>query len=140
LSRISGVRAMELERHGENGFCWGGRRHDVGRKGRQHERERTEEALRVGPNVIGTACPFCLSMFEDGIRAKDATDTLQVLDLAELVVRAVMPWRSPVTGALDLSLRPRERDAMSHGLRLVQTRPGRPRSRPKVARLRTPVR
>jgi Fe-S oxidoreductase len=51
--------------------------------------DRTEEALRLRPDVVGTACPFCLSMFEDGIRAKDATETLRVSDLAELVVRAL---------------------------------------------------
>jgi Fe-S oxidoreductase len=51
--------------------------------------ERTEEALRVQPDVVGTACPFCLSMFEDGIRAKDAVDRIHALDLAELVLRAM---------------------------------------------------
>jgi Fe-S oxidoreductase len=92
LSRISGVRAMELERHAEHGFCCGaggGMMWLEERTGKRVNVERTEEALRVRPAVVGTACPFCLSMFEDGIRAKDATETLQVLDLAELVVLAM---------------------------------------------------
>ena len=92
LSQISGVRAIELDRHGENGFCCGaggGMMWLEERTGKRVNVERTEEALRIRPDVVGTACPFCLSMFEDGIRAKDATDTLQVLDLAELVVRAM---------------------------------------------------
>jgi Fe-S oxidoreductase len=59
------------------------------RAGKRVNVERTQEALRVRPDAVGTACPFCLSMFEDGIRAKDATETLKVLDLAELVVRAL---------------------------------------------------
>jgi Fe-S oxidoreductase len=51
--------------------------------------ERTAEVLRVGPGIVASACPFCLSMFEDGIRAKDATERLQALDIAELLVRAL---------------------------------------------------
>jgi len=92
LARIPGVRATELERHGADGFCCGaggGMMWMEERTGKRVNVERTEEALRVRPDAVGTACPFCLSMFEDGIRAKDATETLQVLDLAELVVRAM---------------------------------------------------
>jgi len=92
LTRIPGVRATELERHGAEGFCCGaggGMMWLEERTGKRVNVERTEEALRVRPDAVGTACPFCLSMFEDGIRAKDATETLQVLDLAELVVRAM---------------------------------------------------
>ena len=92
LRRIPGVRAVEFERQRAEGFCCGaggGMMWVEERTGKRVNLDRTEEALRVRPDVVGTACPFCLSMFEDGIRAKDATDTLQVLDLAELVVRAM---------------------------------------------------
>jgi Fe-S oxidoreductase len=83
---------MELERCGEQGFCCGaggGMMWVEERIGKRVNIERTEEVLRVGPEVVGTACPFCLSMFEDGIRAKDATEKLRVLDVAELMVRAL---------------------------------------------------
>jgi len=92
LRRIPGARTMEFERHGVEGFCCGaggGMMWAEERTGKRVNIDRTEEALRVRPDVVGTACPFCLSMFEDGIRAKDATDTLRVSDLAELVVRAL---------------------------------------------------
>jgi Fe-S oxidoreductase len=92
LQILPGVRVKEMERHGQKGFCCGaggGMMWFEERIGKRVNIERTEEALRVKPNVVGTACPFCLSMFEDGIRAKDATEQLKVMDLAELVARAL---------------------------------------------------
>lgn len=50
---------------------------------------RTEEALRVAPDILGTACPFCLTMLEDGLRGKDATGRLRAMDLAEIVAEAL---------------------------------------------------
>ena len=92
LAGLPGVRPVELERHGERGFCCGaggGMMWAEERAGTRVNVQRTDEALRAGPAVIGTACPFCLSMFEDGIRAKDATEKIQALDLAELVTKAL---------------------------------------------------
>ena len=92
LSRVPGVRPIEFERRGIDSFCCGaggGLMWLEERTGRRVNVERTEEALRLQPDVIGTACPFCLSMFEDGIRAKDAVDRIQAQDLAEIVVQAM---------------------------------------------------
>jgi Fe-S oxidoreductase/nitrate reductase gamma subunit len=92
LGILPGIRSREMERRRERGFCCGaggGMMWFEERIGKRVNIERTEEALRVQPNVVGTACPFCLSMFEDGIRAKDATEQLKVMDLAELVARAL---------------------------------------------------
>jgi Fe-S oxidoreductase len=92
LASLPGLAVQELERTRENGFCCGaggGLMWTEERIGTRVNLARTEEALRVGPDIVGTACPFCLSMFEDGIRAKDATEQLQALDLAELVARAL---------------------------------------------------
>ena len=88
LRFLPGVQAREMERSGEKGFCCGaggGMMWFEERIGKRVNVERTEEALRVKAGVVGTACPFCLSMFEDGIRAKDATEQLKPMDLAELV-------------------------------------------------------
>jgi Fe-S oxidoreductase len=92
LAAIPGVRAMEFPRHGEQGFCCGaggGMMWAEERIGTRVNIERTEEALRLHPDVVATGCPFCLSMFEDGIRAKDATEQIHAMDLAELVARAL---------------------------------------------------
>lgn len=92
LEILPGIRPREMERRREKGFCCGaggGMMWFEERIGKRVNIERIEEALRVGPDVVGTACPFCLTMFEDGIRAKDATGQLKVMDLAELVARAL---------------------------------------------------
>ena len=50
---------------------------------------RTEQALDTKSSILATACPFCLQMFEDGIKAKEASETIRALDIAELVAQAI---------------------------------------------------
>ena len=47
--------------------------------------ERTEEALSLNPEVISTACPFCMTMLTDGVKEKGMADEVKVKDFAELV-------------------------------------------------------
>jgi len=92
LRSLPGAELREMERHHEQGFCCGaggGLIWAEERLGKRVNLERTEEALRVSCDVVGVACPFCLTMFEDGIRAKDATQRLKTQDIAELVARAL---------------------------------------------------
>jgi Fe-S oxidoreductase len=58
-------------------------------EGKRINVERTEEALALKPNVIGTACPFCMTMLEDGVKDKEATGTVKVKDVAEMLLAAV---------------------------------------------------
>ncbi|MEL6863898.1 MAG: (Fe-S)-binding protein [Bacteroidota bacterium] len=48
--------------------------------------ERTEEALATGANIVAVNCPFCTTMMQDGIKAKEQQDSVMVYDLAELIV------------------------------------------------------
>ena len=50
---------------------------------------RIEEALRKDPKTICVCCPYCLTMFEDGLKDQKANDRVQVLDLAEIAARAL---------------------------------------------------
>ena len=38
--------------------------------------------------VVAAACPFCMTMLRDGVKAKEKEDVIQVLDIAEITARA----------------------------------------------------
>lgn len=51
--------------------------------------QKASQAAQAGASVIATACPYCLSMFEDSVKNTGLAETMQVKDLAELVAGAV---------------------------------------------------
>ena len=57
--------------------------------GKRINHERVEEALKEDPKTICVACPYCMTMFEDGIKDLKASEKVQVLDLAEIVAQAL---------------------------------------------------
>ena len=44
--------------------------------------------METGAKVIAVACPFCLTMFEDGIKQLEKED-VKIVDLTELVAAAL---------------------------------------------------
>jgi len=48
-----------------------------------------EEAHRAGADNLITACPFCLSMLEDGLKGKNLDDTIKIRDIAELLIDSI---------------------------------------------------
>ena len=51
--------------------------------------ERTEEAIALDPDIISTACPFCMTMLIDGVKEKGRADDIKVKDFAELVLDTI---------------------------------------------------
>ncbi len=49
--------------------------------------ERTEDALSTGASIIAAACPFCMTMMRDGVKNKEKEESVQVMDLAELIAQ-----------------------------------------------------
>ena len=47
--------------------------------------ERGNEAIQTGASVIAAACPFCNTMMTDGVKLAEKEESVQVLDIAELV-------------------------------------------------------
>ncbi len=96
LDAVPGVEATEMHRCKERGFCCGAggaRMWMEERIGKRINTERIEEALALEPDTISTACPYCLVMLGDAVAAKkssgDASDTLEVVDVAQLLARSV---------------------------------------------------
>jgi Fe-S oxidoreductase len=96
LDAVPGVEAEEMHRCKNRGFCCGAggaRMWMEERIGKRINTERIDEALALNPDTISTACPYCLVMLGDAIAAKkssgDAKDTLEVVDVAQLLARSV---------------------------------------------------
>ncbi len=51
--------------------------------------ERTEEALATGATTIASNCPFCLTMLNDGVKNKEKEESVQVLDIAEIIATSM---------------------------------------------------
>ncbi len=70
------------------GFCCGGgggRAWMEEHEGRRVNQLRVEQAMEVKPDILASACPFCLTMFEDGVKAKEVGDKIKTRDIAELL-------------------------------------------------------
>jgi Fe-S oxidoreductase len=51
--------------------------------------ERTDEAIATGANIIASACPFCNTMLTDGVKHAEKEETVQVMDIAELIAASL---------------------------------------------------
>jgi len=112
IDAVPGTQAQEMHRCKGKGFCCGAggaRMWLEERTGKRINEERIDEALALDPDTISTACPYCMVMLGDAVNAKKAAGqakpTLEVIDVAQLLVRAVK-LREEATGATgDTSIR-----------------------------------
>jgi Fe-S oxidoreductase len=83
---------VEIRRNRDRSFCCGaggGRMWMEEKEGKRVNIERTEEALATGASVIGTGCPFCMTMLTDGVKEKEPSGRTAVKDIAELVFESL---------------------------------------------------
>lgn len=83
----------EMKRCRSNGLCCGAggaqvfKEEEAGNK--RVNTERAEEAIGTGAKVVAVACPFCMTMMDDGLKGKAGEDAPKLKDLAELVADAM---------------------------------------------------
>jgi len=92
IKAVPDIRLKEMERNRRRGFCCGGGGGHMWleeQEGNRINEMRTEQAMDTGAQTVVTACPLCLQMFEDGIKAKAAEEQLKVMDIAELLAAQI---------------------------------------------------
>jgi Fe-S oxidoreductase len=92
IASVTGKAPTEMERNHNRAFCCGaggGRMWMEESIGKRINIERVQEALKEEPRTICVCCPYCMTMFEDGLKDEEADDRVQVLDLAEIVAGAL---------------------------------------------------
>ena len=92
LRSVPGTAIVEMEQNRQRSFCCGGggsRLWLEERVGRKINEMRAERALETHAEVLATACPYCLQMFEDVVKAKGDAVSLRVMDIAEVLNRAI---------------------------------------------------
>jgi len=92
ISSMPGASTIEMERCRERSFCCGAGGARMWLEEPQGARinvERTNEVLATGADVVSTACPFCLIMLDDAVRARSRVENATVLDVAELLERSM---------------------------------------------------
>lgn len=96
LSAVPGLSTVEMHKHKEKSFCCGagGARMWLDEKiGTRVNDERMTQALDVDPDIVSTACPYCMIMLDDSVKTKKAEgkakEHIEVLDVAQLLEKAL---------------------------------------------------
>lgn len=90
LLDLAQVDQVELPRNLKDSFCCGGGGGQMWMETDPNTRinhRRLQEVLDSHADVVATACPYCMIMFEDAIRSKALGEQVQVMDIAEVLER-----------------------------------------------------
>jgi heterodisulfide reductase subunit D len=92
ILEVLDVELQEMKRCKSSGLCCGAGGAQMFKEAEKGNKEinieRAEEAVATGANIIAANCPFCMTMLRDGVKNQNKEDSVQVLDIAELVAQA----------------------------------------------------
>lgn len=97
LRAVEGIEVQEMELTKRQSFCCGaggGRMWMEEHEGKRVNIERTDQALATNPDTIAVACPFCMTMFDDGLKNRGA-EKVQLKDLAEIIAENLAVEEEP---------------------------------------------
>lgn len=92
LLKAAGASLREMEKSGSESFCCsagGGRILAEENLGERMNQTRARMAAETGAPTLVSSCPFCMSMFEDGIKGADLDEQLKPLDLLEVLAERI---------------------------------------------------
>ncbi|HUH08197.1 MAG TPA: (Fe-S)-binding protein [Egibacteraceae bacterium] len=99
VDSVEGLRQVEMGRCRSQGFCCGagGARmwmeEDIGKR---VNHERIDEALALSPDLVSTACPYCLVMLDDAVNDRAgqgaiAEGAVRVVDVSQILAESLLP-------------------------------------------------
>jgi Fe-S oxidoreductase/nitrate reductase gamma subunit len=90
LVKAAGGTIVEMDKNRTEAFCCsagGGRIMAEEKLGERINVKRVGLAVQTGAPTLVSNCPFCLTMFEDGIKGADVEDKLNAMDVAEILAQ-----------------------------------------------------
>jgi Fe-S oxidoreductase/nitrate reductase gamma subunit len=88
LIEAAGGTIVEMDRNRSEAFCCsagGGRILAEEKMGERINVRRVKMAVDTGADTLLSNCPFCLTMFEDGVKGAEADEILKPMDIAEVL-------------------------------------------------------
>jgi len=92
LNKVPGLELIEMPDSREDSLCCGGGGGRVWmetEKGERFSDLRIEQAMGVGAEVLVTACPYCITMFEDSRLTMDVAEKMEIKDITEIIGETV---------------------------------------------------
>jgi Fe-S oxidoreductase/nitrate reductase gamma subunit len=91
LESIPGVKLVEMERSRNKSMCCGAGGGGMFKEesGTRINVMRAQQALDTGAEIVGTACPYCMTMMIDGTKANGAEEKMSTYDVIELLAMSV---------------------------------------------------
>ncbi len=91
---VLGDQQVEMDRNRRDSFCCGGGGGQMWLETDAETRvnkQRLQQALDTGADVVATACPYCLTMFEDAISSGGHAGEIKAMDITELLLETSQP-------------------------------------------------
>jgi Fe-S oxidoreductase len=92
LNKVPGLELREMPDSREDSLCCGGGGGRVWmetEKGERFSDLRIEQAMGVGAEVLVTACPYCITMFEDSRLTMDVAEKMEIKDITEIIAETI---------------------------------------------------
>ena len=92
LTSVDGLKLTEMENHHAASLCCGGGGGRIWMDTPQEERFsdiRLEQARATGAKILATACPYCITNFEESRLNLEYEEILEIKDITEIINEAI---------------------------------------------------